>query len=283
MVPMRWQQGRAKSLADGPLPGHVSQHGGLTAENLAKKYSITREQADAFSLASHQKALAGRDCCRQIQGRDCPGRSPYHHLLANGDGRAPRAKTSTCDLRYRRRPAALMASMEALAKLKPAFHAPGTVTAGNSSQMSDGAAASVVMSAERARVRWAWRRSRAFVALPRPVATPEEMGLGPVYAILEVLKDRRLDNGPARRDRNSTKPLLPNLFPVIKVAWVLDPARINVNGAIALGHPPRLHWRQAHGHHLALTRSVAKRAYGLVTMRHRRRHGRAAGIFERAA
>src|SRR6266700_805468 len=117
---------------------------GLTAENLARQYQITREQADQFSLRSHQRALAAIAGCKfkeeivplevvevSLNGKDKP---QTRQVVFNTD-EGPRRDTS----------------LEALAKLKPAFHAQGTVTAGNSSQTSDGAAAAVVMSAEKAR------------------------------------------------------------------------------------------------------------------------------------
>ena len=124
---------------------------GLTAENLAKKYGITREQADEFSYASHQKAFAAiaagkfKDeivpvdvsilCARSKRERISNASLPKTVKVKFDTDEGPRADTS----------------VEILGKLKPVFHARGTVTAGNSSQTSDGAAASVVMSAERAR------------------------------------------------------------------------------------------------------------------------------------
>ena len=125
---------------------------GLTAENLAKKYGITREQADEFSLCQPSEG-AGRDCRGQIQGRNRAGRSELHRrrkrrewLGATARSRKPRTIVFDTDEGPR-----ADTSLEALAKLKPAFHAHGVVTAGNSSQMSDARAAAVVMSAERAR------------------------------------------------------------------------------------------------------------------------------------
>src|SRR5579883_1948775 len=121
---------------------------GLTAENLAKKYGISRQQADEFSLGSHQKALAAissgkfKDEVVPVEVRTT--------IVSNGGGQVARAKTSTRVFDTDEGPRA-DTSMDALARLKPAFHAYGIVTAGNSSQMSDGAAISVVMSADRAR------------------------------------------------------------------------------------------------------------------------------------
>ena len=116
---------------------------GLTAENLAKKYEITREQADEFSLQSHQKAAAAiKD--RQIQRRNRAVHGRVDELDENGRVRRKEVVFDTDEgVRYD-------ASMEGFAKLKPVFHVKGTVTAGNSSQMSDGAAAAVVMSLDKA-------------------------------------------------------------------------------------------------------------------------------------
>ncbi len=249
---------------------------GLTAENLARKYSITREQADAFSLASHQKALAAiaagkfKDEIVPVEVRTT--------IVSNGDGRAPRAKTSTAIFDTDEGPRA-DTSMEALAKLKPAFHVHGTVTAGNSSQMSDGAAASVVMSAERARALGVKPLAR-FVSFATAGYAPEEMGLGPVYAIPKALKiaGLTLDQMDVIELNEA---FAAQSLSVIKVAG-LDPARINVNGgAIALGHP-----LGCTGAKLTATilRELERRQarYGLVTMCIGGGMG-AAGIFERAA
>ena len=124
---------------------------GLTAENLARKYGITREQADEFSLASHQKALAAI-AAGKFKDEIVPVEVTHNHRgqWRCGQGSATRENRRLAIFDTDEGPRA-DTSMEALAKLKPAFHAHGTVTAGNSSQMSDGAAASVVMSAERAR------------------------------------------------------------------------------------------------------------------------------------
>src|ERR1700676_472149 len=124
---------------------------GLTAENLAKKYGISREQADQFSLASHQKALAAI-AAGKFKDEVVPVEVNYTVLenAANGAANGTRPKSVKMNFDTDEGPRA-DTSMEALTKLKPAFHARGVVTAGNSSQMSDGAAASVVMNAERAK------------------------------------------------------------------------------------------------------------------------------------
>jgi acetyl-CoA acyltransferase len=249
---------------------------GLTAENLARKYSITREQADAFSLASHQKALAAiaagkfKDEIVPVEVRTT--------IVANGDGRAPRAKTSTSIFDTDEGPRA-DTSMEALAKLKPAFHAHGTVTAGNSSQMSDGAAASVVMSAERARALGVKPLAR-FVSFATAGYAPEEMGLGPVYAIPKALKIAGLTIDQIDVIELNEAFAAQSLS-VIKLAG-LDPARINLNGgAIALGHPLGCTGAKLTA---SILRELERRQarYGLVTMCIGGGMG-AAGIFERVS
>ena len=126
---------------------------GLTAENLARKYGVTREQADEFSLTSHKKAVAAiaagkfRD---EIVPVDVHTTAHADAASATGGAAQPRVTATTVVFDIDEGPRA-DTSLEALAKLKPAFHAHGTVTAGNSSQMSDGAAAAIVMSAEHAR------------------------------------------------------------------------------------------------------------------------------------
>jgi acetyl-CoA acyltransferase len=170
-------------------------------------------------------------------------------------------------------------SVEVLGKLKPAFHTHGVVTAGNSSQMSDGAAAAVVMSAERARSLGLKPLAR-FVAFATAGCLPEEMGVGPVYAIPKALKiaGLRLDQIDVIELNEA---FAAQALSVIKLAG-LDPARVNVNGgAIALGHP-----LGCTGAKLTATilRELERRnaRYGLVTMCVGGGMG-AAGIFERAA
>ena len=170
-------------------------------------------------------------------------------------------------------------SPEVLAKLKPAFHARGVVTAGNSSQMSDGAAASVVMSAERARS-LGLKPMAKFLAFATAGCPPEEMGVGPVYAIPKALKiaGLKLDQIDVIELNEA---FAAQALSVIKLAG-LDPARINVNGgAVALGHP-----LGCTGAKLTATilRELERRKarYGLVTMCVGGGMG-AAGIFERAA
>lgn len=241
---------------------------GLTAENLAHEFAITREQADAFALASHQKALAAI-----ADGKFAGEIVPVHVVrtsLENGQPRTSEFRFDT-DEGPRRD-----TSFEALARLKPAFHARGTVTAGNSSQMSDGAAACVVMSRPRAEQLGVKPLAR-FVAYATAGCEPERMGLGPVYAIPKVLRLAGL------RLEEIAVIELNEAFAVQALAVIrqvgLDPARVNPNGgAIALGHP-----LGCTGARLTVTLlgELARRRarYGMVTMCVGGGMG-AAGIFE---
>jgi acetyl-CoA acyltransferase len=251
---------------------------GLTAENLAKKYGITREKADEFSLASHQKALAAI-ATGKFKDEIVPVEVQTTAIAAAaGNGRAAKAKTTTSLFAIDEGPRA-DTSMEALAKLKPAFHLHGTTTAGNSSQTSDGAAAAIVMSAERAASLGAKPLAR-FLGFATAGVPAEIMGIGPAYAIPKVLKltGLKLDQMDVIE--------LNEAFAVQSLAVIqqagLDPSRINPNGgAIALGHP-----LGCTGAKLTATilRELERRKarYGMVTMCIGGGMG-AAGIFERVA
>jgi len=242
---------------------------GLTAENLARKFGITREQADEFALRSHQRALAAIEACR-FKDEIVP--LEIVEVSMNGKSKAETRKiVFQTDEGPRRE-----TSMEALAKLKPAFHAHGTVTAGNASQMSDGAAAAVVMSAERAKAVGAKPLAR-FVSFATAGTLPEEMGLGPVFAIPKALKLAGLKL--AEIDLVE----LNEAFAVQALAVIqeagLDPEKTNVNGgAVALGHP-----LGCTGAKLTATllgeMKRRKARYGMVTMCVGGGMG-AAGIFE---
>ncbi len=253
---------------------------GLTAENLAKKYGFTREQADQFSLASHQKALAAI-AAGKFKDEIVPIEVNYTFVENGGNGASgPSAKTKSQKATFDTDEGPRAdTSMEALGKLKPVFHAHGVVTAGNSSQMSDAAAASVVMSGERARALGLKPMAR-FVAFATAGCAPEEMGVGPVYAIPKALKiaGLKLDQIDVIELNEA---FAAQALTVIKLAG-LDPARVNVNGgAVALGHP-----LGCTGAKLTATilREMERRKarYGLVTMCIGGGMG-AAGIFERAA
>ncbi|HTK95458.1 MAG TPA: acetyl-CoA C-acyltransferase [Terriglobales bacterium] len=200
---------------------------GLTAERLAQRYGITREMADDFSLQSHKKALAAIAAGKfteelvpvPVSFTTPNGAKPKRQEIIFKMDEGPRADTT----------------MEALGALKPAFHAKGSVTAGNSSQMSDGAAAAVVISDERAKALGLKPLGR-LVAFATAGYKPEEMGLGPVYAIPKALKlaGLKLDDISVFELNEA---FAAQALSVIKEAGLpLD--KINPNGgAIALGHP----------------------------------------------
>ena len=227
---------------------------GLVAENHVRDYSITREEQDAFALRSHQRATAAIDAGR-FDDEIVKGAVP----LATDEG--PRRDTS----------------LEALAKLKPAFHVYGTVTAGNSSQMSDGAAAALVMDAARARDLGLTPLGR-FVSFATAGVEPERFGIGPVPAIRKALKLA----GLTLEQIDLVE--LNEAFAAQVIACLrelpIDPERLNVNGgAIALGHPLGCTGAKLTATLLYEMRRRSAR-YGLVTMCVGGGMG-AAGIFER--
>lgn len=241
---------------------------GLTAERLARRFGITREAADDFSLSSHYKAVAA---IQDNRFTDETVPVPVSFITPNG----AKPKAQEIVFKIDEGPRA-DTSPQALAALKPAFHAKGTVTAGNSSQMSDGAAATVVMSADRAAALSIKPLAR-YVAFATAGYKPEEMGLGPVYAIPKALKiaGLKLDDIDVIELNEA---FAAQALAVIKEAG-LDPAKVNPNGgAIALGHP-----LGCTGAKLTATilRELKRRhaRYGLVTMCVGGGMG-AAGIFE---
>jgi acetyl-CoA acyltransferase len=211
---------------------------GLGTEIVAKKFGITREAADQFSVDSHKKALAGL-AAGNFRDETVPVEVKLTSV-PNGNGSGPHAKgpvksaTQTLAFSTDEGPRA-DTSLDALAKLKPAFHVKGTVTAGNSSQMSDGAAAAVVMSEARAKSLGVKPLAR-FVAYATAGCPPEEFGIGPVFAIPKALKLA----GLSLSDISVIE--LNEAFAAQSLAVIqqagLDPAKVNPNGgAIALGHP----------------------------------------------
>ena len=264
--------GGVESMSMVPMGGHVTRlhpryveerpevyiSMGLTAENVARKFEVSREDQDAFAFESHQRAV------RAIaEGRFKDEIIP----ITRGDGstfeidEGPRADTSR----------------EALAKLRAVFHAKGTVTAGNSSQTSDGAAMAVVMSEEKAAEAGLQPLAR-FVGFAVAGVPPEIMGIGPIEAIPKVLRQTGLslaDMGVIELNEAFASQSI-----AITRTLELDPANVNPNGgAIALGHPlgctgakltasaiAEMHRRQCQ--------------YGMVTMCIGGGMG-AAGIFER--
>jgi acetyl-CoA acyltransferase len=196
---------------------------GLTAERVQRKYNVSREDSDAFALRSHQNALRAQregkfdDELVPVETQNIMPGIVERGVFSCDEG--PRADTS----------------LEALAKLKPVFHAQGSVTAGNSSQTSDGAAAALVMSATKARQLGLTPKAR-FVSYATAGVPPEIMGIGPVVAIPKALAMA----GLKLQDIGVIE--LNEAFAVQALAVIrkvgLDPDRVNVNGgAIALGHP----------------------------------------------
>jgi acetyl-CoA acyltransferase len=257
-----------------PNPWLVDHHPGaylsmgLTAERVAQRFGITREQCDQFSLRSHQKALAAiaagkfedETVAVPVTFTTPNGSKPKKLEITFKVDEGPRADTS----------------LEALGALKAAFHVKGVTTAGNSSQMSDGAAAAVLMSAERAKALGVAPLAR-YVAFATAGYKPEEMGLGPVFAIPKALKLAGLKLSDIDVIELNEAFAAQSLA-VIQEAGI-DPERVNPNGgAIALGHPLGCTGAK-------LTASVIrelkrrKARYGMVTMCVGGGMG-AAGIFE---
>jgi acetyl-CoA acyltransferase len=226
---------------------------GLVAENHVRDYGISREEQDAFALRSHQRAVAAIDA----------GRFADETIAVGGVSvdEGPRRDTS----------------IEALGKLKPAFHVKGSVTAGNSSQMSDGASAVVVLSGDRVKALGLTPLGR-FVGFATAGVEPERFGIGPVPAVRKVLAQTGLSLDQIDLVE------LNEAFAAQVLACLrelpIDPDRLNVNGgAVALGHP-----LGCTGSKLTATLLYEMKRrnarYGLVTMCVGGGMG-AAGIFER--
>src|SRR5947199_8552821 len=201
---------------------------GLATENVARKYEISREEQDAFALRSHERAARALDE-EKFKDEVVPLTVTFEELNEKGK-KQKREDVFEKDEGVRRD-----TSAEGLAKLKPAFHVRGTITAGNASQMSDGAAAAVVMSDERARALGVKPLAR-FVAYATAGCPPEEMGIGPVFAIPKALKlaGLTLDQIDVIELNEA---FAAQSLAVIKMLE-LNPDKVNVNGgAIALGHP----------------------------------------------
>jgi acetyl-CoA acyltransferase len=227
MVPMAGYKFSPNPHFAQDLP-HYYTNMGLTAENVAVKYGISREDQDEFSLRSHQKAAQAVN-----SGLFDPELVPLDVEVVelNGSGKpikrnftvkrdeGPRADTN----------------LEALSKLNPAFKEGGVVTAGNSSQMSDGAAAVMVMSAEKA-TELGFKPLARFVSFAVGGVAPELMGIGPIVAIPKSLKLAGLSlNDIDLIELNEA--FAAQSLAVIRTLEV-DESKVNVNGgAISLGHP----------------------------------------------
>jgi acetyl-CoA acyltransferase len=243
---------------------------GLATENVARKYEVTREEQDEFALRSHKRAAAALDADK-FKGETVPLNVVLEDL--DEHGRKQRREVVFAKDEGVRRDS----NIEGLQKLKPAFHVKGTITAGNASQMSDGAAAAVVMSDARAKELGAKPLAR-FVAYATAGCPPEEMGIGPVFAIPKALRIA----GLALADIDVIE--LNEAFAAQSLAVIktlgLDPEKVNVNGgAIALGHPLGCTGAKLTA---SILRELERRKgrYGMVTMCVGGGMG-AAGIFER--
>jgi acetyl-CoA acyltransferase len=269
MIPMGGHKISANPwLVDNLPTAYLSM--GLTAERVSERFHVSREDADGFALASHQKALKAI-----AEGRFTDEIVPFEWMERtpkNGSAKPTEQKRS---FQIDEGPRA-DTSAEALAKLKPAFHAKGTVTAGNSSQTSDGAAATIVTSAERASALGMKPMAR-FVSFATAGCAPDVMGIGPVHAVPKALKIAGL------RLEDIGLVELNEAFAAQALAVIrqlgLDPDKVNVNGgAIALGHPLGCTGAKLTA---TLLHEMQRRKvrYGLVTMCVGGGMG-AAGIFE---
>lgn len=230
---------------------------GLTAENVARKYSVTREDADAFAYRSHQRALAAQQAGKfaddgivaldvEITETDDNGETKTQRFTFDTD-EGPRADTT----------------IEALAKLKPVFHVKGVVTAGNSSQTSDGAAAATVMSRARAEELGLKPLAR-FVSFAVGGVPPEIMGMGPVVAVPKALKRAGLTL--ADIDLIELNEAFAGQALAVMRELGLDESKVNVNGgAVALGHPLGASGAKLTVQLLGEMRRRGSR-YGMVTM-----------------
>ncbi|MFE4107664.1 acetyl-CoA C-acyltransferase [Almyronema epifaneia] len=244
---------------------------GLTAEKVAEQYHVARADQDAFALRSHQKALdaiaSGRfkDEIIPVTVRQTQyiGGQPHTHELIFDNDEGPRADTS----------------LDALAQLKPVFHAQGSITAGNSSQMSDGAAATLVVS-EKLMHELALQPLGRLLGFSVAGVPPAIMGIGPIAAVPKVLKQVGLE----LKDIGLIE--LNEAFAAQSLAVIrelgLNPEIVNVNGgAIALGHPLGCSGAKLTA---TLLHEMKRRSirYGLVTMCVGGGMG-AAGVFENLA
>ncbi|MFY0543997.1 acetyl-CoA C-acetyltransferase [Brevibacillus sp. H7] len=201
---------------------------GHTAEEVAKRYNVTRQDQDAFAVQSHRRAAAAI-AAGKFKDEIVPITVKQHQIDENGK---VHVKEFVFDTDEGVRPDT---SMEALAKLKPAFHVQGSVTAGNSSQTSDGAAAVLVMSAEKAAEIGAQPIAK-FLSFTVGGVDPDVMGIGPVVAIPKALKMAGLTVDDVDLFELNEAFASQSLAVIRELG--LDQEKVNVNGgAIALGHP----------------------------------------------
>ena len=269
MVPMAGNKPSMNPWLEENFPGTYTSMG-LTAERVAKHYGITREESDEFALASHKKALAA-----QAAGKFDDEIVTVLVSVTVPDEKS-KLKTTETQFKTDEGPRA-DTSLEALAKLKAAFHARGVVTAGNSSQTSDGAAAAVIMSDDRAAA-LGLKPLLRYLSFAYAGCMPEEMGIGPVYAIPKALKMAGLTLDQIDLFELNEAFAAQSLA-VIKTLGI-DRDKVNVNGgAIALGHPLGCTGAKLTA---TLLREMDRRKarFGMVTMCVGGGMG-AAGIFER--
>ena len=269
MIPMTGNKPSMNPWLEEHYPGTYTSMG-LTAERLARHYSVSREESDEFALASHKKAVAAQSA----------GKFDDEIVTVPVTSTVPdeksKPKTTETQFKVDEGPRA-DTSLEALAKLKPAFHAKGVVTAGNSSQTSDGAAAAVVMSEERAAA-LGLKPMLRYLSFAYAGCMPEEMGIGPVYAIPKALKMAGLTLDQIDLIELN-EAFAAQALAVIKTLGI-NLEKVNVNGgAIALGHPLGCTGAKLTA---TLSREMERRnvRYGMVTMCVGGGMG-AAGIFER--
>ncbi|WP_174801269.1 acetyl-CoA C-acetyltransferase [Martelella limonii] len=204
---------------DGLMDAFNGYHMGITAENVASRYAISRDAQDAFALQSHRKAAAAQDAGR-FEGEIVP----FTVKDRRGDAVFARDEQIRAD-----------ADEASLAKLRPAFDKSGTVTAGNASGLNDGAAAMVLMSAEEAEKRGVQPMAR-IKAFATAGVDPAIMGIGPVHASQKALERAGWTVGDL--DLVEANEAFAAQACAVNGALGLDPAKVNVNGgAIALGHP----------------------------------------------
>ena len=270
MIPMLGRLAMNADVFDGDENLGIAYGMGLTSERVARQWNVTRDEQDAFALASHRKARAA-----QAAGEFDAEISPFDVVVRAPDLARDEVVTRTRTVARDEGPRA-DTTAEGLAKLKPAFAAHGTITAGNSSQMSDGAAAAIVVSERVLReldakplARW---RGYAVAGV-----APEMMGIGPALAVPKAPRQA----GLSQEDIDWIE--LNEAFAAQALAVIreldLDPAKVNpLGGAIALGHP-----LGATGavRTATITHGLRRRGlkYGVVTMCVGTGMG-AAGVFE---
>jgi acetyl-CoA acyltransferase len=245
---------------------------GLTAEVVAKRYNVTREAQDEYALSSQQRTAAAQKSGK-FDDEIFPVKTTYLHKDKATGEESKKEVTATKD--ECNRPDT---TIEGLAKLAPAFNETGTVTAGNSSQFSDGAAAVILMSADRAK-QLGIAPLGVFRGFRVAGCKPDEMGIGPVFAVPKLLKQAGLQLGDI--DVIELNEAFASQVVYCRDTLGMDPAKLNPNGgSISIGHPYGMTGARCTGQVLSELRREKKR-YGIVTMCVGGGMG-AAGLFEAA-